>query len=296
MRSAGTRRRLGRLAGAAALALHCASPGGPGPAGPCTEVCPAFAKDATGALVFEVENRTRMPVVVRADFPDPVNVRPSRPLPFEAELAPGQRAALVRFDVLEAHRPAHAGSVIEAVYGSRSSRHDDAVRYAWPFGGGEPRLMSQGVGGEQTHRGKAHYAFDFTMPGGTPVLAARAGVVVQVKDGFVRGGLDPALADKANAVVVMHDDQSFATYAHLRKGIAVREGQAVAVGEQLGRSGATGYAAGPHLHFQVGLALGDDPKRLTVPIRFDDGTPQGTVPEEGDWCGPGRRAESASGG
>jgi len=286
---------LGRLAAAAALALHCAGGGGRS-AGTCTEVCPVFVRSGDGEMSFEVENRTLMPVVVRADFPDRVNTRPSRPLPVEAELAPGERAALVRFTPLEAGRPSQARSVIQAVYGSRTSRHDGATRYAWPFGGGEPRLLSQGVGGVPTHQGRSRYAFDFTMPEGTPVLAARAGVVVLVKDGFVRGGLDPALEERANTVVVMHEDRSFASYGHLRRGIPVRVGQAVAAGDRLGSSGATGYAAGPHLHFQVGLVLGGEEGRFTIPIRFDDGTPQGVVPEEGGWYGPGGRAGAAPGG
>jgi murein DD-endopeptidase MepM/ murein hydrolase activator NlpD len=259
-------------------------------------VCPAFVAEDGGALVFQVENRTRMPVLLRADFPRVTNVRASRPLPVEAELGPGERAALVRFTVIEPGRPTRADSSIESSYGSHRSRHDDTVRYAWPFGGAERRLMSQGIGGAQTHRDRAHYAFDFTMPEGTPVLAARAGLVVLVKDGFVRGGLDPDLEDRANTVVVMHDDRSFATYTHLRKGIPVREGQPVAVGERLGWSGSTGYAGGPHLHFQVGLVLGDDPTRFTIPIRFDDGTPEGTVPAQGEWCGPAREVGSLPGG
>jgi murein DD-endopeptidase MepM/ murein hydrolase activator NlpD len=242
-----------------------------------------------------MENRTRMPILVRADFPGRENARPSRSLPLEAELAPGARALLVRFAAEQPDRPSRVASQVEALYGSRTSRHDDATRYAWPFGGGEPRRMTQGVGGVETHRGRTHYAFDFTMPEGTPVLAARAGVVVLVKDGFVRGGLDLELEEKANTVVVLHGDGSFASYGHLRRGIPVREGQSVAVGQRLGRSGATGYAAGPHLHFQVGMVLGGDDERVTVPIRFDDGSAAGVVPAEGDWCGPGHEVARDSG-
>jgi murein DD-endopeptidase MepM/ murein hydrolase activator NlpD len=160
-------------------------------------------------------------------------------------------------------------------------------------------MLAQGVGGAQSHQGANRYSFDFSMPEGTPVLAARSGVVVFVKDGFERSGLDPALQQQANTVVVLHEDESFASYGHLLPGIEVRVGQRVERGEQLGRSGATGYAAGPHLHFQVGMALERyddrftmpvrfDDDRVSVPIRFDDGSAEGIVPEEGRRYGPAR--------
>lgn len=291
---AGLRRQVPAVAaivgGVVLVLLGCAAPGGPRAAACPDDLCSRFVQLGAGAMAFEVENRTRMPVTVSADFPERVNTRPSRPLPVEAELAPGERAELLRFTPVDAQRPSSASSRLEALYGSRTSRHDDATRYAWPFGGGAPRLLSQGVGGAQTHQGAVHWAFDFTMPEGTPVLAARAGVVVLVKDGFTEGGLDPALEQRSNTIVVLHEDRSFASYGHLLRGIEVREGEPVVVGQRIGRSGATGYAAGPHLHFQVGLVLGGDDARTTIPIRFDDGTPAGTVPEEGDWVGPGQEA------
>ena len=292
-REAGLRRQVPAIvaivAGVVLVLAGCAGAGAaPRAAGGGEDLCARFVQVGAGEMVFEVENRTHMPVTVRADFANPVNTQPSRPLPVEAELAPGERRTLVAFSAIDPRRASRADSRLEALYGSRTSRHDPNVRYAWPFGGREPRLLSQGVDGGHTHQGAVRYAFDFTMPEGTPVLAAREGVVVRVRDGFERGGLDPALEEQSNTVVVLHADQSFASYGHLQRGIAVREGQRVAVGQRLGRSGATGYAAGPHLHFQVGLVLGGDDARTTIPIRFDDGTPAGVVPREGDWVGPGR--------
>jgi murein DD-endopeptidase MepM/ murein hydrolase activator NlpD len=178
-------------------------------------------------------------------------------------------------------------ATIEVTWGSLASRHDPAARYAWPFGGDVPRALSQGVEGTFSHQGVARFAFDFQMPVGTPVLAAREGVVVRVVDGFDRGGDDPKLQYEGNAVVVLHSDDSFATYAHLSPGITVREGQTVVRGQRLGRSGATGYVQGPHLHFHVGVVFGGEIEGTTIPIVFDDGTPRGQVPAEGEWCGPG---------
>ncbi|MDX1709249.1 MAG: M23 family metallopeptidase, partial [Desulfobacterales bacterium] len=53
-----------------------------------------------------------------------------------------------------------------------------------------------------------------------------------------------------NIVIVDHGMGIFTNYAHLSK-IDVRVGQHVARGDQIGLSGATGRASGPHLHWGV---------------------------------------------
>ena len=73
-----------------------------------------------------------------------------------------------------------------------------------------------------------------------------------------------------NYVRILHDDGTMGVYLHLMRGsVAVREGQRVEAGMQIGRSGNTGNSTGPHLHFvvqrNVGLALG--PFRSTSPSR-----------------------------
>ncbi len=98
---------------------------------------------------------------------------------------------------------------------------------------------------------------DSPLPEGTPVLAARAGTVMQVVDSHDQGSL----------LRVLHDDGSMALYAHLQAASArVRPGQAVAAGQVIALSGNTGHSSGPHLHFVVqantGLALRSIPFRM----------------------------------
>jgi murein DD-endopeptidase MepM/ murein hydrolase activator NlpD len=156
---------------------------------------------------------------------------------------------------------------------------DRAHLYRFPYDEAVPLLLSQGAGGKETHAEHGQYfAFDFLMPRGTPVLAARGGTVALVFDGFQETGKD----DLGNEVKVLHDDGTFADYVHLSAGIPVREGQTVEAKQLIAYSGRTGTSAAPHLHFHVAVF---DPSRRrpyrTLPIHFDDGSPSGVVPSEG---------------
>lgn len=86
---------------------------------------------------------------------------------------------------------------------------------------------------------KAHLGTDFGAPTGTPVRSVGDGVVdfAGVQNGY------------GNVVMVKHSGNQMTVYAHLSQ-IAVRKGQAIAQGQNLGAVGATGWATGPHLHFE----------------------------------------------
>lgn len=164
------------------------------------------------------------------------------------------------------------------------AKHDDAFRYRLPFPLEKPAMLSQGVNGAFTHQGPEAYAFDFAMPAGSAVVAARDGTVVRVKDGFTKGGLEDQYVMRGNAVNVLHDDGTFSVYAHLAKGIPVREGQVVKQGDVIAKSGNTGLTAGPHLHFAV-YRRDTDETIMSVPIRFGVGSPKGFVPEQMQFYG-----------
>ena len=83
-----------------------------------------------------------------------------------------------------------------------------------------------------------HGGADYSVPAGTPVLAAADGTVAMVADQFFGG----------HAVFVDHGDRLVTTYMHLSR-VDVREGQTIVRGERVGAVGSTGRATGPHLHF-----------------------------------------------
>jgi murein DD-endopeptidase MepM/ murein hydrolase activator NlpD len=195
-------------------------------------------------------------------------MRSSRTLPVKAELRGPQRVELC---VLQ---PAAEGkwsfrSRYQWVPGTPGGRPDGAL-YRLPFAPGAGYRLIQGYRGDFSHQaGSAdEHALDFQMPEGTPVLAARAGVVAAVRQDSTRGGRTRRFRNCANYVVVRHGDGTYAEYYHLRpNGARVKPGDPVAAGQLLGLSGNTGYSMLPHLHFAVYRPI-DGQRRESLPVKF----------------------------
>ena len=86
---------------------------------------------------------------------------------------------------------------------------------------------------------RAHLGVDYGASTGTPVRTVADGVVefAGVQNGY------------GNVVMVKHGGNVTTLYAHLSR-LNVRSGQRVQQGENVGLVGATGWATGPHLHFE----------------------------------------------
>lgn len=143
--------------------------------------------------------------------------------------------------------------------------------YPLPWSGG-PFRVTQGPGGRFSHTGpKGRYAIDIAMPEGTPILAARPGLVVNTENSQNGRGTNPA----GNFVRLLHDDGTMSVYLHLQQGsVVVAQGQRVRTGELLAKSGNTGNSTGPHLHFVVQQNVGLD----TVSIPFQFSQPVNSLP------------------
>jgi murein DD-endopeptidase MepM/ murein hydrolase activator NlpD len=217
-----------------------------------------------------VVNGGPVPATVRLDIQVLQNLRIPRALPIERAVPARSTVTLVFLEVVERGVPTAVRSSLAIDLGASDTEPDDFL-YAMPFGGTEPRPLVQGFNGSDTHMLGMRYALDFGMPGGTPVLAARSGIVVHVQDGFTVGGIDPDLLDRANLVVVGHRDGTMASYGHLSPGVVVAVDDSVAEGDLLGYSGSTGFAGRPHLHFHVGVRALGDPGR-TIRVRMKDAT------------------------
>ena len=236
-----------------------------------------------GAAGYEAwaDNLLAGPIEVRLDVASGPAPASQPALPARASV-PAGGSTLVALLQAPAGREGWLRLRLRGIPGSANARPQD-VAYRLPLAAVEA-CVDQGFEGGFSHRDVANrYAIDFAVPEGTPVLAARAGVVMQVRDGFDRGGLDRARdIDRANLVRILHDDGSMALYAHLAKGGArVRPGQRVAAGQVIGMSGNTGYSSGPHLHFAV--QVNRDQQLEAIPFRMP-----GVVPA------PGQAAWSSS--
>jgi murein DD-endopeptidase MepM/ murein hydrolase activator NlpD len=109
------------------------------------------------------------------------------------------------------------------------------------------------------------YAYDFVMPIGSSVVAARGGVVSRVEERYTDGNFSP---DQANYVIVDHGDGTSALYWHLtRNGALVEVGDMVSQGQPIALSGNTGFSTEPHLHFSAFSGS------LGIPITFRNTTP-----------------------
>jgi len=133
--------------------------------------------------------------------------------------------------------PFFAAAAPDEGYGGDSAAAAGAVYsgFMWPVGGSLNDYFGAPRGG-----GTYHSGLDVGADSGTPIAAAAGGQVVLASSGYGYG----------NYVIVRHDNGYETLYAHLTE-IYVVQGQWVAQGEAVGTVGSTGWATGPHLHFEV---------------------------------------------
>jgi len=228
--------------------------------------------------VYIVFNDFWGPAEIELKLIDAVNVLSEPPLPARF-VVPGQREqTLVGLGAMDQTRSYQFRLGVSSVPGRPISTpvSDLVILPPVPPGGQFP--VSQGFQGEKTHTTPdSEFAIDIVMPTGTPVHAARAGIVMDVEEDFNRGGANlEKFGDKANHVRILHDDGTMALYAHLDlASVDVRPGAKIKAGQRIARSGNTGFSSGPHLHFALQQNVGM--KLVSLPFKFQ--TPEG-VPAE----------------
>jgi murein DD-endopeptidase MepM/ murein hydrolase activator NlpD len=119
---------------------------------------------------------------------------------------------------------------------------------------------------------------------GTDICAAREGKIIsiesaipdsQVKD--IRG-----LKSQTNFVIIQHNDDTYALYAHLKSGsIRHKNHQYIKKGECFAQSGNSGNSTGPHLHFAILLEGLED--FVSIPIKFANKNNNLSHPENLSW-------------
>ena len=191
---------------------------------------------------------------------------------FHRELRQGDR-----FSVLyELHsvdgRPLRAGRVLAAEFTNQGRKYR-ALRHADNFYAPDGKNMRKGMlrsplelsrvssgFGMRMHplhnAWRAHQGVDYAAPAGTRVRAVGDGIV---EFAGRQGGY-------GNLVILRHPSQVSTYYAHLKAvGRGIRTGARVAQGDTVGLVGQTGWATGPHLHYEFRVA-GTARNPLSVPL------------------------------
>jgi murein DD-endopeptidase MepM/ murein hydrolase activator NlpD len=251
--------------------------------------------DANGALDIEhasvgrsvqivAHNKFHAPLEVEIEFSQISGV--AYPHPDQSlrwVLPPRSDTVLLSLPLLDAIESPEVRYETRATIGDPDARHVPTALYRVPFALARDFQITQAYPAAQTHNTMdSVYAVDLSMPIGTDIFAARGGTVIDVTGTNFRGGLDRERdAPAANVVRILHDDGTYAVYAHLNwNSIRVRAGEKVERGEYIADSGNTGYSSGPHLHFAVIRNAGM--QSVSVPVRFEGANSSTVVPATGN--------------
>jgi len=189
----------------------------------------AAGRDSVGPLLLTVrdahsESRTFRIAVTPRDWP--------------LERIDGVPAKTVKPPPSIARRIAREQAQVGAARKRDDAREDFLRGFIWPVNG----RISGRFGRQRIYNGAPgapHSGMDLAVPTGTPVRAPAAGVVTFASASlFLTGG----------TVVLDHGFGLSSNFLHLSR-IDVRVGQRVAQGQVIARSGMTGRATGPHLHW-----------------------------------------------
>lgn len=129
------------------------------------------------------------------------------------------------------------------------------IGYYMPFACNAQHRVTQGPGGGTSHSGNAAFAYDFACGSGTSIRAMMGGTVsrlsmaTQPGDPCYNGGTS-ACSNASNYIMLAHPNGQTTIYKHLNSA-SVAEGAQVSVGQEIGKSGNTGWSTGPHLHIGV---------------------------------------------
>ena len=211
-------------------------------------------------MTFTVVNRFHAPMEVAIDFNSIVGVDYPHPdLPLQWVIPARSEQVVLELPVLgDVAAPLVRYRYVFLPGDPARQPNIDHV-YRAPFSAGNSFEVTQTYPESITHRTRdSMYAVDVAMPVGTDVVAARDGIVFDVASTNFKGGPDRSeYAELANIVRILHDDGSYALYAHLNwNSIRVRPGDRVRAGQYIADSGNTGFTSGPHLHFAVQRNVG----------------------------------------
>lgn len=139
-------------------------------------------------------------VAIGVDPESTQNLSTDKPLPLNAVVPPGSDHVIVQFSPKIKNEPYRFRYAYSWSIGDYTAQHNCPEHYQFPFGDNIQAYASAGSDANSTPFNR--YAVAFSLPPGTPVLAARKGTVVQIRDGRID---------------ILHNDSTIASYSHLEK-------------------------------------------------------------------------------
>lgn len=219
---------------------------------------------------LEVTNPYEIDLYVELQITSSLNTRIPQNFPNYIILSPNETSRVALLEKISDTQIQEVKLKTRAVPGNPYAVHDGNAVYYFPIDTNIAKEIGidQIFGGTLSHNTpEAYYSVDIRVPEGTPVLAAREGVIVSMILDNTEGGLDPSFMTKGNSIRILHDDGTMALYAHLKHQLPILNvGDRVGVGEMIAYSGNTGYSSGPHLHFSV--QVNKSGNIISVPFRM----------------------------
>lgn len=226
-----------------------------------------MASGSIASSLFAATDEARIPESVANQLADIFSAE----IDFHRDLRPGDRFSVV-YESLEGDgEPLHAGRILSAEFVTGGKTHQALWFQQPPAPGAGAAAQAADKGGYFTPAGeslrraflaaplpfsritsgfkmrfhpilqvwKAHLGVDYAAPVGTAVRSVGEGMVEFAGS---QGGY-------GNVVKLRHANGMSTVYAHLSR-MQVRAGQSVSQGQVIGAVGTTGWATGPHLHFE----------------------------------------------